>query len=150
VHAKIMVVDDVLLRVGSSNLNNRSMGLDTECDLIIEADPDSAEDAPVRAAIRSVRADLLAEHMGRDVETVTRKIDERRSVIAAIEALNASQGRRLCTLDPPALSDAERAVVESRILDPERSSPLGRRVRRLARRWRAHKKPMAGHAGSTP
>src|SRR5262245_17108657 len=37
VHSKVMVVDDVLLRVGSSNLNNRSMGLDTECDLAIEA-----------------------------------------------------------------------------------------------------------------
>src|SRR5690606_9645133 len=38
VHAKILVIDDALLRVGSSNLNNRSMGFDTECDLIIEAD----------------------------------------------------------------------------------------------------------------
>jgi phosphatidylserine/phosphatidylglycerophosphate/cardiolipin synthase-like enzyme len=29
VHAKVMVVDDRLLRVGSANLNNRSMGLDS-------------------------------------------------------------------------------------------------------------------------
>ena len=37
VHAKTMIVDDRLLRIGSSNLNNRSMGTDTECDLAIEA-----------------------------------------------------------------------------------------------------------------
>ena len=39
VHAKIMVIDDRLLRVGSSNLNNRSMGFDTECDLAVEVTP---------------------------------------------------------------------------------------------------------------
>ena len=37
VHSKVMIVDDVLLHVGSANLNNRSIGLDTECDLAIEA-----------------------------------------------------------------------------------------------------------------
>ena len=41
VHAKIMIVDDRLLRVGSSNLNNRSMGYDAECDLALEADDDT-------------------------------------------------------------------------------------------------------------
>ena len=35
VHSKITIVDDRLLRVGSANLNNRSMGLDSECDLLI-------------------------------------------------------------------------------------------------------------------
>jgi len=36
-HSKLMIVDERLLRIGSANLNNRSMGLDTECDLVIEA-----------------------------------------------------------------------------------------------------------------
>jgi phosphatidylserine/phosphatidylglycerophosphate/cardiolipin synthase-like enzyme len=36
VHAKVMIVDDALARVGSSNLSNRSMGLDTECDVAVE------------------------------------------------------------------------------------------------------------------
>jgi phosphatidylserine/phosphatidylglycerophosphate/cardiolipin synthase-like enzyme len=31
-------VDDDLVRVGSSNLTNRSMGLDAECDLAVEAE----------------------------------------------------------------------------------------------------------------
>ena len=40
VHAKIMVVDDNLARVGSANLSNRSMGLDSECDLAVAANGD--------------------------------------------------------------------------------------------------------------
>ena len=36
-HSKVMIIDDRFLRVGSANLNNRSMGTDTECDLAIEA-----------------------------------------------------------------------------------------------------------------
>ena len=37
IHAKGMIVDDEIVRVGSANLNNRSMGLDSECDVFIEA-----------------------------------------------------------------------------------------------------------------
>lgn len=36
VHSKVIAADDRLLRVGSSNVNNRSMGFDTECDLAVE------------------------------------------------------------------------------------------------------------------
>ncbi|HEY0275012.1 MAG TPA: phospholipase D-like domain-containing protein [Paenirhodobacter sp.] len=34
-HAKVMIVDDRVLRVGSSNFNNRSLRLDSECDVIL-------------------------------------------------------------------------------------------------------------------
>lgn len=44
VHAKLMIVDDRLARVGSANLGNRSMGLDTECGMAIEASGDDARD----------------------------------------------------------------------------------------------------------
>src|SRR3546814_7041327 len=37
VHSKTAIVDDRLIRVGSANLNNRSMGLDSECDVTIDA-----------------------------------------------------------------------------------------------------------------
>ena len=39
VHSKVIVVDGRLLRIGSSNFNNRSLGFDSECDVAIEADP---------------------------------------------------------------------------------------------------------------
>src|SRR4029453_19266598 len=37
IHSKVMVVDDRFLRIGSANMNNRSMGADTECDLALDA-----------------------------------------------------------------------------------------------------------------
>ncbi len=37
VHAKVLIVDDELLKVGSANMNNRSLGLDSECDLALDA-----------------------------------------------------------------------------------------------------------------
>ena len=43
VHSKVMVVDDRLLRIGSSNLNNRSMGFDSECDVAVEAEPNNTD-----------------------------------------------------------------------------------------------------------
>jgi phospholipase D1/2 len=83
VHAKLMVVDDRLLIVGSANLANRSMGLDSECVLALAAD-----DAAARAAVRRVRDTLLAEHLGREPATLAREQARRGSLIAALEALN--------------------------------------------------------------
>jgi phospholipase D1/2 len=66
VHSKLLVVDDRLLRVGSSNLNNRSMGFDSECDIAVEADPKSESHDDVRQAIKAVRQRLVCEHLGCD------------------------------------------------------------------------------------
>ena len=41
VHAKLMVVDDRFLRVGSSNIDRRSMGFDTESDVALIAEKDT-------------------------------------------------------------------------------------------------------------
>ena len=38
IHTKLMIVDRLALRHGSANLNNRSMGLDSELDLHLEPD----------------------------------------------------------------------------------------------------------------
>src|SRR5688572_311254 len=56
VHSKLAIVDDVILRIGSANATDRSMRLDCECDLAIEA-----SDAEHAAAIAGVRERLLAE-----------------------------------------------------------------------------------------
>lgn len=61
VHAKVSIIDDRLLRVGSSNIDRRSMGFDTECDVAL-----LAETAADRRAVTALRDDLLAEHLGRD------------------------------------------------------------------------------------
>ena len=59
VHSKILVADDRLFRVGSANLTDRSMRLDTECDLTIEA-----TDERQQTAIARLRNRLLGEHLG--------------------------------------------------------------------------------------
>jgi hypothetical protein len=59
-----VVIDDRLLRVGSSNLNDRSMGFDSDCDLAIEADANIPEHEDVHRKITSVRDELVSEHLG--------------------------------------------------------------------------------------
>lgn len=84
VHAKVMVVDDRLLRVASSNLCNRSMGTDTECDLMVEA-----ADAGQRAAVAAVRNRLIAEHTGVSPQAVAERLRASGSILTAIRGLSA-------------------------------------------------------------
>ncbi|HEY8611444.1 MAG TPA: phospholipase D-like domain-containing protein, partial [Roseomonas sp.] len=116
VHAKIMIVDDRLIRVGSSNLNNRSMGYDTECDLAIEAAPDDV----TAATITSCRDDLLGEHLGVDAARVAATLACTGSLIATVEALRTNEGRTLRPFDPPPVNEAERFLADHELLDPER------------------------------
>ncbi|ADO44242.1 phospholipase D/transphosphatidylase (plasmid) [Ketogulonicigenium vulgare Y25] len=106
VHAKVTVVDDDLLRVGSSNFNNRSMRLDTECDVIL-SHPRAAD----------LRATLLAEHLGTTPEVVTSTLAETGSLIATVEALRGP-GRSLVPYVLPELSSLAEWLAENEILDP--------------------------------
>ena len=83
VHSKIVVVDDRFVRVGSSNLNNRSEGLDTECDLAVEA-----RTAQERQAIAGLRDGLLAEHLDAEPQAVARAIERTGSLVVALDSLN--------------------------------------------------------------
>lgn len=89
VHSKVMIVDDTLLRVGSANLCNRSMGLDTECDLAIEG-----QDEAGRRAIAAVRNRLLAEHSGIDERSLQDSLSEGRSICELLDRSSAA-GRGL-------------------------------------------------------
>lgn len=89
VHAKLTAIDDRVLRVGSANLSNRSMRLDTECDVAIE--PERQED---RARVRGIRDDLLAEHLGVDAARVSAEVERHGSLVQAIDALCANAGDR--------------------------------------------------------
>jgi uncharacterized membrane protein YdjX (TVP38/TMEM64 family) len=113
VHSKVMVVDDVLLRIGSANLNNRSMGLDTECDLAVEAQtPDQ------RAAVGRVRDALLGHHCGCGADDVASVLARTGSLVATAKELSAG-GHRLVALEErpdPALQWLEGV---NGIVDPE-------------------------------
>ena len=94
VHAKLAIVDDSLLRIGSSNMNNRSSGFDTECDLSIEATED---DAATRTAIAGIRHRLVSHWLGCPQDVIEKAVETEASLGAAIEAL---RGRGLCRLRP--------------------------------------------------
>jgi phospholipase D1/2 len=61
IHSKLLIVDDRLLMVGSPNLTERSIALDTE--LAVTWECTSADDG-LSGCIRSIRDKLLSEHSG--------------------------------------------------------------------------------------
>lgn len=60
IHSKLLLVDDRFLSIGSANMNNRSMGYDTELNVAWDDLPGSTLSRSIRAA----RVNLLAEHTG--------------------------------------------------------------------------------------
>lgn len=115
VHAKVMVVDDCVLRIGSSNLNNRSMRLDTECDVIVAADGTCPP--ALREKIAGLRNDLLAEHLDATPAEVAARLGKTGSLIQTIEALRGP-GRSLKPYEIPELSGIEEWLADNEILDP--------------------------------
>jgi phosphatidylserine/phosphatidylglycerophosphate/cardiolipin synthase-like enzyme len=118
VHAKLMIVDDEVLRIGSANMNNRSLGLDSECDMFI--DPGNAH---AKAPIERVRHTLLAEHCGLSLETVTAALADNPSMHRLIDEA-PKWGKRLEPFVLRPLTDAEKAVADNALLDPERPEQL--------------------------
>lgn len=116
VHAKLMIVDDEILRVGSANMNNRSLGLDSECDVHI--DTTAAGNESAGPAITRLRHRLLAEHCGVSPEKMSEKLNEGNTMREAVEQLRHS-GRRLERLTIPELTDTEKALADQAMLDPE-------------------------------
>ncbi len=90
IHSKLMIADDELVRIGSSNLNNRSEGVDSECDILFQPETDEH-----RRAVAELRNRLLAEYLGTATESFAAAYAQSGSVIEAIDALNVgAQGLR--------------------------------------------------------
>lgn len=115
VHAKVMVIDDCFVRVGSSNLSNRSLGLDSECDLAIAGGNGTA---PARA-IANFRNRLLAEHLAVSVEEVAETFAETGSLTRTVESLRTGE-RTLIPLMEVKEVMTEQWLPESALLDPEK------------------------------
>jgi phosphatidylserine/phosphatidylglycerophosphate/cardiolipin synthase-like enzyme/uncharacterized membrane protein YdjX (TVP38/TMEM64 family) len=113
VHSKVMIVDDRWLRIGSANLNNRSMGTDSECDLALEASSDAQ-----RRAIEAVRVRLLADHTGTTEPQAAQAIAAQ-GLLRAAETLSA-RGHRLRPIDDGEPDAGELAEYIEGIADPAR------------------------------
>jgi phosphatidylserine/phosphatidylglycerophosphate/cardiolipin synthase-like enzyme len=117
IHAKLVVIDDRLLRVGSSNLNNRSMAVDSECDLAFEA-----TDEAQRERIRVLRNRLIAEQLHQPVATVAAAFRQTRSLISVIEMLNGAGYLQPLELPPDGPSAP---MTGTAVLDPTEPPTLG-------------------------
>jgi phosphatidylserine/phosphatidylglycerophosphate/cardiolipin synthase-like enzyme/uncharacterized membrane protein YdjX (TVP38/TMEM64 family) len=139
VHSKVMVVDDRMLRVGSANLNNRSFGVDTECDLVFEA-----SNADHGRQIACVRDRLVGHFCGVNENEIADTVAQTGSLIKATELFEPNKHCLApITLD---LNNAASITVLQEIGDPERpiAAPefaktfVGERppARRLRRFWK--------------
>lgn len=125
IHSKVVVVDDRQLRIGSANVSSRSMGMDSECDLLIEARgrPEVAQ------SIRHARNCLIAEHMGCDCEKFEKQVAASGSLNKAIATLRCSPRTLKELKDLPEWSDA---VVEmASVADPD--EPLEQRFQSVVK-----------------
>jgi phosphatidylserine/phosphatidylglycerophosphate/cardiolipin synthase-like enzyme len=82
IHAKLMIVDDRFMTVGSANFTNRSMAIDSELNLSWEG---------ARSSIRRARVRLLLEHVGenaraRDLASPVGLVDRLDAYVSAGES----------------------------------------------------------------
>lgn len=122
VHAKLMIVDDRVLRVGSANMNNRSMGLDSECDVFIDCDRPGNDHA--HSAIRAIRESLLAEHLGIAEEKVARLIETNGGIAGMIAAVGEANTRHLRPFHPGEHDEWATDLALRQTLDPEEPEEL--------------------------
>jgi phosphatidylserine/phosphatidylglycerophosphate/cardiolipin synthase-like enzyme/uncharacterized membrane protein YdjX (TVP38/TMEM64 family) len=123
VHSKLMIVDDQQLRIGSSNLAKRSMGVDTECDLLVE----SRGRSDVTQAIRDFRVRLMAEHLGREPAEVA----AHSATGALCRTVDELSGGERCLKKLEDLPEWPDAVVElASVADP--AEPIARDFLELA------------------
>jgi phospholipase D1/2 len=137
VHSKLMIADDQWLRIGSANISNRSMGLDTECDVVLEA----RSDAEAARAIREFRNGLIAEHTGAAPADVAGAIERAGGLNAAIATLGSSERALRPLEDVEEYSDAVLSTVA--LADPERPVSVDALVEQFAPDVEVHHaKPM--------
>lgn len=113
IHAKVMIIDDCLLRIGSANFNNRSMGLDTELDVFT-----CARAAADREAIAGFRRQLLAWLAHVEPQTLAAAEQREGSVTAAIDTLRGGE-RTLHPFDHRAAEYKHVAPLPLRLADPD-------------------------------
>lgn len=114
IHSKVMIIDDRMARVGSANLSNRSMGFDTECDLLVEADGERR----IEEAIIGFRNNLLGEHLGSKPEEVQESFKEKGSLGKAVDSIRRKTNK-LESVDYERLSEDGVIYCDTSVCDPE-------------------------------
>jgi phosphatidylserine/phosphatidylglycerophosphate/cardiolipin synthase-like enzyme len=116
VHAKLTVIDDRLLRIGSANINNRSMGFDTECDMSFEAAGRAGTGN--RLEIARLRTRLLAHWLGCEDAVVDTAVAKHGGIGAGLEALRNAGYARLRPIELPPVRGIAALVAAYHLGDP--------------------------------
>jgi phospholipase D1/2 len=124
VHSKVMIVDDSFLRVGSANINNRSMGADSECDLAFEASCDEHQ-----AFIRSIRRRLIGHFCGVGEHEIAANEHDLLGFVDRHATSGAA--RTLRPIEPENASIRIMTEFVQPIADPDRPLNLQRAARRM-------------------
>lgn len=111
VHAKTSIFDDEILRIGSTNLNNRSLGFDTECDLAAAPDDEAG-----RGAIRRFRHRTLGHWIG--VTTEAFAAAEATTAGSVGEAVQRFDTGRMQLLGATPPTRVEQVIAEFQLGDP--------------------------------
>ncbi len=133
VHSKVGVFDDEVVRVGSANLNNRSYGFDTECELAIEA-----ADEGQRRQVAAFRDRLVGHFLGYTGDAIAKATADHGSLVRAVDALNREG--RMAPIDPSRSSAFAEFVAAYHVGDPSDvgdSWRLAKRRERLFQEARA-------------
>ncbi|WP_235976709.1 VTT domain-containing protein [Bradyrhizobium archetypum] len=123
VHSKVMIVDDHILRVGSANLNNRSMGADTECDLAFEATSETH-----RKYIARLRRQLIGHFCGVDEREIARNEAD---LFGFLDRLAESDAAKSLQPIDPAASVGGMAIMVQPVADPREPLHLDRAANRM-------------------
>lgn len=108
IHSKCLLVDDRFLSIGSANMNNRSMGYDTELNVSWEA---RQEDRDLARSIADARVDLLAEHTGQNDEKGRQALSRIQGLVEHLNQLAKGGSTRLRYHPLESVSEEYRWVV---------------------------------------
>ena len=126
VHSKVMIVDDTLVRIGSANFSRRSMAVDSECDVAVDA----TAQTDARAGIRHIRDRLLAEHVGLTTEAVAGGIERAGSLRTFIDSRQLAD-HTLARIEIPPEEEVTASEAARALADPEEPIAFGSTVEEL-------------------
>jgi phosphatidylserine/phosphatidylglycerophosphate/cardiolipin synthase-like enzyme/uncharacterized membrane protein YdjX (TVP38/TMEM64 family) len=123
VHSKVMITDNRFLRIGSANLNNRSMGADTECDLAFEATSEAQQ-----KYIARFRRQMIGHFCGVD----EREIEANEAdLLGYLDRLGESGHEKSLQPIDPAATEGGIATVVQPVADPREPLHLDRAANRM-------------------
>lgn len=112
IHAKVFIADDRWVKIGSSNLSNRSMRVDSEVDLTLE-------ESEHCDWIKHFRYKLVSTHYDMDQEEFASAVEKHARFTDALDAMKSDHSHSLHLFRINVATDWQRQLTDSQLLDPD-------------------------------